>query len=145
VPAEISLLIPQQAANRSRQEIYRRGGRTSSRDFLEGARVSDLSFWHERMSDSTPMSFCRIASLYCGLRIADCGFPSPKSLGRGNPQSAIRNELQAVKQWYHLEKDILKHSQIKMSVTVPNLSVGKQVWSFFAARPVMTARRSTGS
>jgi hypothetical protein len=44
------------------------------------------------------------------LRISFSQKPWPR-------QSAIRNELQAVKQWYHLEKDILKHSQIKMSVT----------------------------
>jgi hypothetical protein len=90
--------------------------------------VTDLNFWHGRMSDSTSMSFCRIATLYCGFRIADCGFASPKRLGGGNPQSAtclpagrseIRNELQAVKQRYHLGKDVLKHSQMKMSVTDP--------------------------
>jgi len=53
---------------------------------------------------------------YCGLRIAY--FILPKALAEAirNPQSAIRNELQAVKQWYHLEKDILKHSQINWSL-----------------------------
>ena len=47
--------------------------------------MSDLSFYHERMSDSTPTLFCRIASLYCGFRIADCGFE------RNGRESAIRD------------------------------------------------------
>jgi hypothetical protein len=53
--------------------------------------VTDLNFWHERMSDSTSMSFCRIASHYCGLRIAD--FLLPKALAEAirNPQSAMNS------------------------------------------------------
>jgi hypothetical protein len=49
-----------------------------------------------------------------GLRIADFLLPKASAEAIRNPQSAIRNELQAVKQGYHLEEDILKHGQIKM-------------------------------
>ena len=51
------------------------------------------------------------------MRIADLLLPRGSAEAIRNPQSAIRNELQAVKQRYHLGKNVLKHSQMKMSVT----------------------------
>jgi len=54
-------------------------------------------------------------------------------------RSEIRNELQAVKQWHHIEKDILKHSQIRMSVTYKETLINRTAWKGMVKPAPLTA------